>query len=628
MADKYRYKIYLDQGQGFVFYKQAYPVNGDDVEYKWEKPDGMIFRRHKLSKELVFGNTDFKWLKKIEESQICQEMHVEVERLCNGIYYYYWSGYFTASSGKWDTDRCTFTVKPEPNDDYRCMFDQGGIDKNVLEITSQISIRVPSASLYETAICYDTGHFATVFANFAGTDAFFMDVFQSTPPQSASGCVTLAPDQGWQQYRTDYDYHRFPANTNTNIDLWDIKSTWMREYIYTTDLLGLPNPPAGTGWVQDLFTVGVPVGKHRWVRKPYGGIYTTYTQTQFNGPLPLSFSNPSNGNYFMRNTWILNLPGNYVEYTRARRFSDVLDFLLPCSGLTIKSDFLRINSLLSNTDPDYVTGLPSKLRNIAIETTTDAVLPTATEPTTKGLYNWLDCMEDLWKMFDIYWDIKDGVVRIEHEKFFVKNNGLDLTQGKFAESLKMSSRYSYDLKDLPKYESWEFAHADSDDFVGTPIWYDSICVSQDSKNNKTSYRIQRVTTDIGMIQRAPDDFGRTEDGWVYLCCDETLGVFTLDQSVGKISGVVQLNGHFSAANLQDAYQRYGRILSRGYLNNVLTDFEDWLRTKRQDTLVIPLCCSDKFNPDELMKTGEGWGEIQEATYSTKNDTLQIILKHY
>lgn len=627
MADKFRYKIFLDQGQGFIFYKLAQPVNGDDVEYKWEKPEGMIFRRHILSKELVFGKVDFAWLKKLEEDRICGEIQVEVERLCNDKYFHYWSGYFTASSGKWDNDRCTFIVRPDPNDDYRCIFDQGAVDKNVLENTAEITVGVPRANKFEQMICFDSAHFATQFANFGGTDAFYMDVVQSTPPQSASGCVVISPDQGWQQIRTDYDFHRFPANANTNIDTWDIKSTWMREYIYTTDIAGNPNPPAGVGWFEDLFTTN-PIGKHRWVRRPYGGIYTTYVQTQFNGPIPLGFSNPANGNFYMRNTWVLQLPPDYINHTRARSLATVLQYLLPCSGLTIKSDFLRINSLLTSADPDYVTGLPSKLANIAIEHITDAVLPNATEPTTKGIYNWLDCLEDLWKMFDIYWDIKDGVVRIEHEKFFAKNNGLDLTQGKFAESLKMSSRYSYDLKDLPKYESWEFSHADSDDFVGTPIWYDSICVSQNSKNNKVTYSIPRVTTDFGMIQRAPDDFGRQEDGWAYLCCDEAAGVLTMDQSLGKLSGTLQLNGHFSAANLQDAYQRYGRILSRGYLNNVLVDFADWLRTKRQDALTVPLCCSDKFNPDELMKTGEGWGDIQEATYSTKNDTLQIILKHY
>ena len=611
---RYKYIFYIDKGGGFAQDREATPVNGDDVEYKWSRPDGCIFKRMTLTKDLFFNNLDYLYIKDLEESSLCAEIRVEVLQICDGNFYNFWSGYFTPSGGKWDHDRCLFTVRPEPNDEYRCFFEKGGEDKNVMEITDTVSVSVPRANFLESVTCADIGDFTTDLVG--GCRHLDWDV-SAGPPDSAKQCISISPDQGWQQQNSIFNW------LGVGPDTWMFITTWIREFLYTTDLAGVPNPPAGSGWIIDLFTTPTP-GKTRWVRKPYGGIYTTYTNSQ-SGPFSTLPLIP--GNCYYRQKWFLDLPPTTINHTRTRTLESYLNFLNPCGGLSIKSDFLRINSQLNDvSDPDYVTGVTTKINHILIEQKSDAIYPTATEPASKQNYNWLDLLEDLRNFANVYWDVKDGVIRIEHFKFFTQNQGIDLTQGETAESIIKTNQYIYNLKNLPKFESWEFAEKDGDDFVGTPIWYDSICVSHDSKGNRAVYSLTRITTDMGMIQRAPDDISK--EGFVFICANFDGTAYFINMDIGKLSGAAQINGHFSAANLQDAYQRWDRVLPMGYLNNSLTTFDNFKRNKKQARLNFILCCDQEFIAEDLMKSTLGWGDVEEAIFSTKTNNLSVTLRHY
>lgn len=620
---KYRFYLYENDavlyGDAFSatyhYLRELFPVNGQDLKYHSEYETNQVFKRTKLTTDLIFLDdpknsiSDFSFLlAKQRAGLLCYEYRIKVEQLCGLGYVPYWEGYFSLAWGRWDEDQCKLTLLPEVNDRYRCLLDAGQKKFNILELTNIRSLIVPNNIQLEYITCPQR----TVFG--ITTDSspcvhvhVTLGTGHGPPIITAFSCIT--PGQGWMVY-----YSKYTVDTAIIPNPIYIITTWVREVSTTLDVGGLPNSPAGAGWVQIGSTIIAGYAATKWARVPYNGAFQTYTT---------ALVIPGGGaQCYVSFSW--EAPDTETEHTRLRTFADVANLLFSQCGDSVRSDIFDMNSPEDNSI-SYVTGLTNKLRFILIEQKSDALKPTASQGATIGELNFTDFTTILRHMFNCFWDFIDGVIRIEHLSFFQRTNGLDLTAPQFANMIKASNKYDFSLKDLPKFERWILKDSGGMDFVGQDVSYNNICVNQDAETNTAQYDISLVSTDIDYLQRNPDDLSK--DGFVFFCCSFTGGQYVLNQDIGILTGIVQLNGHFSLANLLPAYHLHGRILESGTMNGISQIFLSYKRYKRQNVFNIQLCCDTPYNNQEFMKTFLGWGEIFETEFSTKNNTLAVTLKH-
>lgn len=599
----------------YHFLREVFPVNGQDVKYHAEYEPNQVFKRTKLTTELTFLDdtknsiNDFSFLLgKLNAGLFCYEYRLKVQQLCGRTWVDYWEGYFTLAWGKWDEDQCKVIILPDVNDKYRCLLEAGKKDYNLLELTNIKQLIVPNNIQLEYAACGQITAFGIVTDSAPCVHVHVNLGTGNGPPIITSfGCIT--PGQGWMIY-----FSKYIVDTAIIPNPIYIETTWVREVSTTLDVGGVPNSPAGAGWVQLNATTlgGHPATK--WARMPYNGSFQTYTTA-------LVF--PGGGlQCYVSFSW--EAPGITTTHTRLRTFEDVANLMFNQCGDSMRSDIFDINSPEDNTI-NYVTGQTNKLTDILIEQKSDALKPTASQGATIGLMNFTDFTQILRNMFNCYWDFISGQLRVEHLSFFQRTNGLDLTAPPFSQQIKSTSKYDFALKDLPKNERWIFKDSGGLDFIGLDVIYSNICVNQDADTNTAQYSIELVSTDIDFIQRNPDDLSK--DGFVFFCCSRSGGIYTLNQDIGLITGLAQLNGHFSLANLLPAYHLHGRVLDRGQMNGSLQFFLSYKRYKRQNIFNIKLCCDQPFNNQEYVKTFLGWGEVSETEFSTKNNTLALTLKH-
>lgn len=124
-----KYQHYLTIGSTRT---EVFPLNFLSSALSDELETDQIFYRRKFNGTLTFcnvnGDDDFDLLNAVELSYPGNKVIYEIER--NGAAY--WNGYFSTAKGKFDLDKCTFEVKPLPDDDYVDLFDKADIQYNIL----------------------------------------------------------------------------------------------------------------------------------------------------------------------------------------------------------------------------------------------------------------------------------------------------------------------------------------------------------------------------------------------------------------------------------------------------------------------------------------------------------------
>jgi hypothetical protein len=111
-----------------------------------------------------------------------------------------------------------------------------------------------------------------------------------------------------------------------------------------------------------------------------------------------------------------------------------------------------------------------------------------------------------------------------------------------------------------------------------------------------------------------------------VACEIINGLRWVIDEVGVISGYLLPNGHLSIANLHENYWRYERIAYNGEMNGLQTVFTTIEKFKELEEIRLPLCCT-QFDPEKLINTGLGWGEVYEAREILKTGIFVIKLKY-
>lgn len=331
--------------------------------------------------------------------------------------------------------------------------------------------------------------------------------------------------------------------------------------------------------------------------------------------------------------------GEVITYDKNRWLLGAVEYMFRNSGCNdgsadVVSDFFEWKAVGDTSGfavgVNYVTGITNQINYLTIAAKSDVIFPNASNPATRADWTLKEAFTALREMFHAWWFIDDaGRLRIEHITWFIFPVSLDLTL--FAPYLKGLNKYSHDKSDIAKFERYRFMEAINTDFVGTDIWYDSICANQNDGENVIEHIAPRITTDLSYIYTSPSDISR--DGFVIMANFNNGAGFSVITDIGVLSGAALPNAPLSWAKLHDAFHKYWRLLSEGYMNNQLTVFPQPKPKIKAVAVEVPFCCEFiSYDPKFRIRSPLGeilgrLGYLESATFAANKKTVVFQINY-
>jgi hypothetical protein len=266
-----------------------------------------------------------------------------------------------------------------------------------------------------------------------------------------------------------------------------------------------------------------------------------------------------------------------------------------------------------------------------------------------------DLFEELRVLFDLYFFIDNGKIRIEHLSYFENNStyvpnnqafSLDLSNQKFSKYLK-DYKYSYknvtegyfgieELKMTLNEAMFKSKNATIDpvstnygteiygtgyafgrftDFELGNIKFTASCVSNDEKGvvKKNIRNSSLFLTAIEPLRLADDSVDKNK--WVLLDCKKIGESVELNEIIeSNCERVVRrmANANFSATSIMRDFLRYNKPFSVGLMSysdkpsgligkGYNREMYSLIKSKKLKKISIPFCCEDSFNPNLLVR---------------------------
>ena len=577
----------------------------EDFRYSFVKEDeDDVFYRAKPDTELLLTGDDFEYLNDIQAgANKCDPITLTVELECGGTDTMVFTGVFRTSDCDFDLDDCTATIKPFANDDYVELYENWETEYNILSGTTRTTVRQIYGDL-ETDTCFDLA--------FVGSPS-------TLPPWEELDSCLSSPGDGWVLLRTLIRFE------DPGPDI--VASTWVREKVTGE----VPEPPGG-GWID--------LGGGDWAREPDLTEEYTIKIDTFNGTegefdayfgvvgadiivasSGIEISDAEDNGYEELATGADEGDLYYKKavYDNGVLLEELLDHMMPISGGSIVSDFFSINGDATAPSNDSYTDAAANLVNLVFHQIADVSNWDAFQNTTKGIMTFKFLLEYLKKKFDVRWTVTGTVIRVEHISYFENAQGLDLTSSAYEAWIEKTNKFSHKAPPV-RYEYFKGMESPvTDYFEGLNIEYTN-CTGEDFETN--DFNIPDFMHDLGYTQGNADDI--QTKGFFVFATEERSGSYYAIFNNGYA------NGKLSTTYVHDKHWRWRREQAQGYLNGVLETFE----TYKPDMIQIPLIvqfanCSALVNYDPAleMKTGLGWGEVQQVSISLKNCSMNLSLRH-
>lgn len=285
----------------------------------------------------------------------------------------------------------------------------------------------------------------------------------------------------------------------------------------------------------------------------------------------------------------------------------------------------KINGVVSNffqINPDgafYITGVPiANYTSMYLMPLSDVQNPAPSNPATIATISFKELMDDLKALFNVEWFVDENYnLRVEHEVWFDDGQGLDLTSPQYSKYLLGKNKYSYDLSDYPRTESWTSqGHAQT-----CTLKYGGLSSLNKNKNSK-SFSTTKIHTDLNSRMLT----GEAEDGIFLFASNAVLPPVSL--YYGPLSPPILVTNFFKH-NRPDLYSIMEVSDSQNIIRNAAGGFilESVAPTKKQTEIIIPLCCDDEFDTKKQPLTNEGLGYVEKASFETKSNILKLELKY-
>lgn len=579
-----KFTFHADLGSGE---EQLFPVV-DDLVFTEERDREFGFFRRNLLTELVFKGEDFEKLYDLELAGDCERYEIEIRY--DGNPYYTGFMRFKTQNFKWDIDNCKVTVNLEPKDAYTCLFD--GWD-------TQIEVLAPDITKYEVSILNGTIENAVCQHNEAIDGAY---------PDYTLYVDCLPSGVGW----TVIDHY---AQNNSDPAQYTVTTSYQREKIITACSGGVPVPPPGEGWV--LISDDCPVS----------ATFARALITEFDpeNSFDLGGPTPNPDEIFYRVSFKVagrDFLGNTLTIDNAVKLNDVIEKYNPCVDLNIVSNLLNINAFGSSPPTSPYTD--PRTHNILVWQKSDVRRYNATDNATSGIWSFRDILRTLNVLYDAQPRIVGGDLRIEHRTYWESNEGLDLTILPFEPYIRGKHQYAYASGSIPRSEQWTFPEEVSLDFLGGPITYK--CFAKDDLE-EVIYPIERVNTDIGFILMNPDKV--SDDGFVLAeGYDSGSGLSIVSRYIYPMTNL-RLNAANAIPNLVAHFHQWNRPFIEGVFLSGDETFASAQRRKKQVLLQFKLSAEDylTLNPDDLMLSQMGWGQVHSLRWSAKACRIDVELMH-
>lgn len=503
-------------------------------KYSYTRENGKINYTHLPEDKIRLRKADYQLLKIMADFE-CEEVMIYVERLCNGVWVDYWSGFFTWGNVVEDLDQCWVDVQPKENDSDKCFNDNAKEDIGLFDLP--IVATSQTAGTYETTSCRETFYDG--------------DPPPEEDPENYNNACLPDPDKWcFRSYQEEY-LPRYDPVTDTDEDEWLVTTTWQRETAPGTCSGTVSEPPAfGDPLEWELLSGGCEPGDD-----------------------PPIF-------------W--RCPGVIVgPFTRGRLFNDVVERIVfeVCPDLIVKSDFFGINTVGDAPDNiayDFAVNYLQKITmhqksDVKRRNNSNGALAKAWFLTAE------DFFEDLRKMLNVFYQIKDGVFILEHVSFFTSVEGLDLSDAPKKRILQFETASIY------KREKFYWMDRE---YTGP---FESNDIYNDCGEGQTEITLSLFTNDADYVSNPSNDTRVTDEGFVLIANAEVSG------SYYPING----NDPFKWLNLHANLHLHGRAYKSGTINNVPVNFLSYDRYKKMEKFKATVCCSDNFNPkDEPTVLGE------------------------
>lgn len=581
---KYRFFVTTQAGE-----REIFPQNTNSLTITWAKDKNSAFFRKQLGGKIKIVGEDFHYVYDQERSIYrCTQIPFVINKNCGGFTEYF-TGQILCDDGTWNISNCEVEIQANVLDPYACYDDNKNTVFNLFGVTAHDEHVNTVRGTIEKVTYRDT-HYPP--ADWGGSG-----------DPIAQGWIIIYKTETWDVVVTT------PPTVDQAV-------TWIRE-LYTSDhVLGAPWILLSTDTSDPFITF------YNYARQPaiFG---ETISRTQI-----------SDTAYTTVTQWKYG-----AKFQNGMKLYGALSGLLfdICPLLTIKSDFFQWNPD-NETDINYETGDASKILNLILFQKSDVKRPptqsdidagfAADDAATIANTDFDSLLQDILTTFKCqFWIDDDDHLRIEHPSYFNKVLGLDLTVPRDDTKYRVGSAiYSYVTDGLPKREifSW-MDKASAGDFAGQDIVYQSTCSGISDANNKT-ISVQNITTDVELCLDNPaEDSDVSDEGFCLMACDEANDLL---YEAPILPGSHTLNNTLSWAHLQFDYFRYNNYFKNFTLNNNDEETQKLLPNKKQTGIIAVICCGEDFDPDKLVKTVIGTGEVNSATLNLYTDqlTLEVLFE--
>jgi len=565
------------------------PKGLDKLRVQWNRENGKVYYRKELQGELVFTGNEFTQLYNVEKSNNrCQPIPITIERAC-GAYQELYQGNLLLSDGTYWVDGCRMEIKASKNDNYTILERKWNEKINMLNVGLATKVASPIQGTLEEL---------TIIGSMSNQDPFL-------PAWDRTG---QASDQGYSLKENTVIATGIDTDGDGVNDSYDstyrVETLWIREVINVSCNETLPAP-----WilVEDNCSTG---GNKKYAKAPL---------TSLDNQAP-----PYNEVVYYEHYTVFG-SGDNATYDNGIHLKDLITYLVTryFPGMLVKSNFFQINPDTATTI-NYVTGLESKVIDLLLFQKSDIKKPTASQNATRADITLQDLLNVLEILFNVKYEIEANTFRLEHLSWYSKNNGLDLTLPKYNKYLAGKFQYSYEKDKMPRSEEFGLREAKYPDFVGVPIVYDSLCVNQDENNNKASYKTSEFVTDIQGIIEQKEETSNLE-GIAIIATQKRGTKYVIVTEAGILETSPRVNNSLAFAQLQRDYQRHGRVMYFGKMNNFPTTFSSIIKSKKGVKLAVPLCCGETFDPNDIVTTMIGEGEVDNALFNLVDGMLELEL---
>lgn len=315
--------------------------------------------------------------------------------------------------------------------------------------------------------------------------------------------------------------------------------------------------------------------------------------------------------------------GILLRNYQARYFDKLLLFVAKRSNTSVQaivSDFFQINPLVVSAD--CLPGVPNVFTRMRFCALSDVVEPLPSNPATREYVTFGQLMQDLHTIFDVLWYIDDSYnLRIEHSTYFDGTVGLDLTQSQYRLYTQNSNKYTYDLTEFPKKETWKF-HGNEQ---VTSLTYTGLSNIAKIDNQKT-YSTKLIST--GFQERRYLAATDPKDGVLLVVVNSIEQIVSRNDSLQPEFLVQNIHTY----NRPDLYSLY--FSSYPKYRSFYPETEEGgliLQSVKpsllQTEITVPLCCNDSFDPTLQVKTSMGKGYVHKGSFNQRDGTLSVQLKY-